>query len=332
MWLNGDTVFISSHDLQEKLRNDRKNISLEIYDEFKEYLEQVYLVLVSETHHSLNYTACKWKMLINGFNISRVLRPYKDIIYKDRKYLFLIYDLTSVKHLLTDINRVSIEYQGDHTLNTYIASLISTYSVFQKKLSEEVETSSSIYLDLNAKVLEANTSATLSFPRETSRDIDITLYMIPLTLSAEVSVGDKSLTLRGVEEIDLRISQSDREIPIRVLRGVVMIPMTLMQERIFREPNYSIKEVYLDSTDPNVIRSRVEIDNIGDIDLREILLVVMSRGRTIASKKMSGSERSAVIEFPRKTLGPEDRRLTYRVIWNWAGKRYFVSKDISLER
>ncbi|MEL9929429.1 MAG: hypothetical protein QXU60_00595 [Sulfolobales archaeon] len=328
MWLSGDTVFISSHDLREVLRNNKKIISLETFSEFRDLIEQVYLVMVLESHQNLNYATCKWRVLINDFNISRVLRPYSEFLYKEKRYMILAYDLTPIKHMLSDVNRISIEYQGDQIIKVHIASLISTYSIASK--IRNVNKSESVYLDLESKILETGAYTLVSFPRDLAYDVDVSLYIIPLTEASEISIDNKNIILKDLEEISMRITPDKKSIPLAVASGAVLIPIKVMQEKGYKEPNYVINDTHIEKIDPDKIRVRILIDNLGDIDSKEILAVAINKGRNIAVAKAKGDEREFTLELSKNIIDRGDPYITIRVIWKWGDKKYFTSRNIAL--
>lgn len=324
MWLRGDLVFVSSHSIAERMRNDRRSIRLEIYSLYREALEDLYLHLSIATSRDMDHRDCRWKMVFNGVNISRALRPHTEVVYGGRRYLFINYDLSSIKHIARDVNELEIEYQGRDTVTIEYTALISTYSVSGRSPGDPV-----VFTDYTPLVVEEGGVYTFSHQKRFSDKVVLHTVVLPATPHAIIDIGGRVAEARGAEEVSREVDLGEG-FSIRVLRGAVVIPIHVVREKVFREPEVSIRDVRVHrESDKYVLR--LEIDSTGDIMPREILVVAISRGRNIQVARYSGVPGEALLEISRRAVDREDPRVVLRVVWDWLGQKRYVSREVYLE-
>jgi len=321
LWLEGDLFSLSTHTVSEKLRDDRLKLSLEIYDEFRDKLERAYLVISIDSPVNMDYRFCRWRISLNKFNISRVLKPFKEVVYESRRFLLLLYDLTPIKNMLDATNELYIEYKGDQPSNLDFVGLLSTYSV------SGGGNKPGVFLFEEPIILEYGKKITINAPGDISRDRSIHMVMKALTPGTETVIKNDSRVLNGVEEYMTTIPSGENSFSIEVVRGVVYIPLIIAKERRFKDPNYSIRDVKVSEKSDKSPLLRIYLDNHGDLDVSEILVVALQRGRIIANKRISGVSREVELEIDKRLIDSNDPRIYLRVIWNWLGSRYFSSKE-----
>jgi len=321
LWLEGDLFFISAHTVSEKLRDDKLRLSLEIFDEFRDKLERAYLIISVDSPLNLDYRVCRWRISLNKFNISRILKPFKEVIYGSKKLSLLLYDITPIKNMLSNTNELYVEYKGDYSSNLDFVGLLTTYTVLDN------ESRPGIYMFEDPLVLESGKKTSIEIPGDLGREHSIYLVLKPLTTNTEIIVGNDSRVLSNVEEYTVTLPNGENKLSLEVLRGGVYIPIILSKERRFREPNYYIREISASREQEKISVLKIHIGNSGDIDVSEILVVVIHKGKTVASKRVSGVSREIELDIDRRSIDTNDPRVYVRVIWSWLGNRYFSSKE-----
>ncbi|MGC9009655.1 MAG: hypothetical protein ACP5I7_03470 [Sulfolobales archaeon] len=321
MWLEGDLFFISTHTVSERLRDNKLRLSLEIFDEFRERLERAYLVMSIDSPVNLDYRVCRWRISLNKFNISRILKPFKEVVYGNKKLSLLLYDVTPIKNTLSNTNEIYIEYKGDYSSSLDFVGLLTTYTVLSG------ESRPGVYLFEDPMILESGKKVTIEIPGDPSREHNVYLVLKPLAANTEIVVGNDSRVLGSVEEHTITLPSGVNKFSLEVLRGGVYIPIILSKERRFKEPNYYINEISVLREQEKSSILKIYVDNSGEIDVSEILVVALHKGKTVASKRVSGTSREIELDIDRKSIDTNDPRVHVRVIWSWLGNRYFSSKE-----
>ena len=327
MELSGDVYLLSTHLVPEKIIDKRLSVSLDVYSDYRDRISQAFLVISIEAPITMDYRYCRWRVSLNKFNVSRLLRPFKEVVYGSRKYSLLLYDLTPIKHLLEEINEVVIEYKGDFVINLDLVGLLTTYNIVSRDSRE-----AKIYLLAEPMIIESKGRSVLEIPRPSmhSQGFDMHIILKPLAPATDVNINGEIKTLQTLEEHLIHLSGESSRVSIEVSRGGLYVPLVIFRDRVFREPSYDIKNIEITGLSGNKYLIKAFIENSGDVDVKELLAVALYKGRSLVSKKINGGLREFELELDEKMIDPGDPRLTLRIIWNWLGNRYFKSRDLVL--
>ncbi|MCC6061922.1 MAG: hypothetical protein LM581_03025 [Desulfurococcales archaeon] len=324
MWLSGDTVYISSHSVSEKIRNASKSFRLELYSYYRERLEDLHLYMLISLSKDVDYRSCRWKITLNGVNISRVLKPFREVYYKNKKYILLSYDLTPIKNVADVINDLNIEYWGGEPLNIDYISLLSTYTLYDSGRGDRI-----VFLDYEPKVLEENSRHVIRYEKNMSGKIQFITVLAPLESNAHIKINDHVYEIKNLEEV-VKEDVLLEGISIEVVKGSVLMPLYIIREKIFKEPDLVIKDLEINKTSSEYVVN-IYLENRGDISPKEVLAVAINRGRNISIARSKEFSDKIVLTINKSMINRDDPKTTIRVVWDWLGHKYYVSKDLVLE-
>ncbi|RLG88310.1 MAG: hypothetical protein DRO15_03135 [Thermoprotei archaeon] len=276
-------------------------------------------------------TGFRWKVKYCGVTLSREFRPQITISSGNQSHAVLVFDITPV--ILRDSSRheVNIAYDGIYPITIDSITMLTLY--------EHKDTLSSMNYKVGIELLEPNKSTTITMNLNTVVENNASLmlsYYIPSRSSAlQVSVNEKVIGTfygsLGVDEVETlidnpnttnkitlrHISKTEHTNPIRVLEAILMTVK-------MRKPDFNIEVV--EAKPGDYIKMRIE--NIGEAEPDNILLVTLSRGFPFYKcnlKRLKPGE-DTEIKMPHNII--RQKPFIVRVVWTKAGKTFFKDTKV----
>ncbi|MFZ8823327.1 MAG: hypothetical protein ACO2O0_04145 [Desulfurococcales archaeon] len=327
--LGGGFGCIAIHDTEEKITPSKPLSVVFEVEESVGIISKAVLLISTRSMRSI-YNS-RLRISVNGFNISRVAKPFSELLYKGEYHSIFTYDLMPIRERISGRAEIEIDSK-DHEIYVDGISLTTIH------ILERGNEYSSNSIHVGPYVLGNGERAYIrvrsfkggdmvirgiAMPRGRSQaDIDLSLgsnniaKKISVHSNTELYIKIPNIVVDGDEKIELRIMCSSAECYTK-------IPWIFIMSSRIKSPEYMIKDLFLSDSDKTII---LEFENLGDIDANELRAIAIWRGNIVGRSviKPSKSGRIALpITIKGAYSGNSDLKeypLIVRIIWKWLGR------------
>ncbi len=336
---NGDLVYsnVYPNKVIGGLMLSRETIPLDLMHPLNAELEYGLLEIGVITPH-LNMD---WRVKVNGINVTKEFKPYIYSRLDNGFYAKFVYDITSILKTPESLRKkranVTFKREGGEPFTVSQISILALYSsneaktnityysgalglepgekskeyLFEIDLGEEALLRTSIYMPSRATVLDIFMDNEHSLTVSNIQGMDETIY--------EVKKNIKS------------ISYHHRDTGEKYTPKQVVVSNILLYNIIYVKPDLYFQEIDLPKQCSGECSGKIKIINNGESKPDKTMIVLMSLGNVLFSKKIRSPEPGETIEETIKyKLPPGEYDLVLRIIWRKLSKTWFRDERIKV--
>ncbi|MEM4971021.1 MAG: hypothetical protein QXE01_07205 [Sulfolobales archaeon] len=320
---------IATHDTEERITPAKPFSVVFEVEEGIGVISKAILLISTRSMRSI-YNS-RLRISVNGFNISRIAKPFSELLYRGEYHSIFTYDLMPIRERISGRAEIEVESK-DHEIYIDGISLVTIHG----GEGGDGFSSNSIYAGpyilgngerayIRAKSFKGGDMVIrgIASPRGKSQaEIDLNLGLSNITkrisihTPTELYIKLPNTMVDGYEEIELRIACSPAECYTK-------IPWIFITSSRIKSPDYVIKSLSLSDSDRAII---LEFENLGDIDVNELKAIAIWKGNIIGRSVVKPSK-SGRIALPITAkgiyFGNSDLKghpLIVRIIWRWLGR------------
>lgn len=325
-------LYTSTYDILEKLTSVRNKIRVPmiIDSDGQSRITSSFLIISTSSFRSWDEISkeARWKISLNDFTITRLLKPYSSMVAKDTHHAIFIYDLTPITKILNNRNILEVIYAGSEDIYIDQITLATILDASQTN-------GSTTDIFIGPAILDSRSRISLDIePDDKAKESTIKLFVsTPSNLgpsNIELKINDSNsyrVQFRAPIEYALKIASGDiKKISIEnVSRTYIKINWMAIVKNRFQAPKYIIEDVAIDKLSDTELLVRIQ--NLGDLSPDKLHIVAIYRGSVIGRSTINNpKDKELVAKLPIKT-SVKDSSIIVRVLWKWMGDSEYTQKE-----
>lgn len=280
------------------------------------------------------HTSIEWRVKVDGINVTKEFKPIVTARGSDKVYAKFLYDITSILQTPEAMGKkrvnVTFKREGGNPIVIDQISILALYS------SDEAYTTIKYFSGALTLEPGENKRLDIVFPPGDSI-FRSALYIPSKRVQAIINISDKYIininNRQGIDEIIEELKSLDSTSYIEYIHREIGEPYTPKELKIsnlllyrveYVKPELYIEEVNVPDTIERGGNVKIKIVNRGESKPDHQLLVVMSLGNVILSRRIDnlepGEEREVDVKLD---LPPGEYDIVFRIIWRKLSKTWF---------
>ncbi len=277
----------------------------------------------------------KWKLVFNGFTLTREFKPQLLVNEDGLYYSKLVFDITPI---IKPYNRhiVGVQFDGAQPLTVDHVSLLVFYP------TDEVETSIAYFSGMLLLKPGESIEIPINITPIDGEDFVRIIGIVPSKQAKiEFYVNDKMINkiegVLGVEELNysdtIGLSSENKLKVVHLPADTRYYPNKFrLSTVIIGKARYSMPDIDIGSTKINEDSIEVEIVNRNKIKPDKVVVLAINLGNIIYRKKLDEFPEDGIynIRIPIDRSKVKNTSLTLRVVWNRLSRSRFKEKRIEI--